>query len=92
MDPTYDLDYYIKIVGTKYENIFTSDKECYQFTALKASSINNPQIPAVSFKYEFDPISMRYYWKNASFTSLFISIFGIVGGVFAFSKLFNSIL
>ena len=36
MQATYDLDYYLKIVGTKYENIFIKDMDVYQFTALKS--------------------------------------------------------
>ena len=68
MQATYDLDYYLKIVGTKYENIFIKDMDVYQFTALKSSSMKTPMTPAVSFKYEFDPVSMRYHWKNATLT------------------------
>ena len=50
-----------------------------------ASKIIDPNFPAVTFYYSFDPITMKYEPKKPYYNSLIISICAIIGGVFAVS-------
>lgn len=50
------------------------------------------KLPSITFRYEFDGISMRYSPSSGSMTTLVISILAIIGGIFAVSNLGSKIL
>jgi len=59
-----DNDYYLKIMGSVFENMFSNHTDVYSFTALESRGRRDFRLPAVNFKYEFDPISVLYYRKS----------------------------
>jgi hypothetical protein len=46
----------------------------------------------VEFKYEFDAITMQYSSRSRSLGSFLVSLLAIIGGVFAVSNLFSTLL
>ena len=85
LTPEEDLEYYIKIVDTIYE-YWGTQTMLHQFSHLQNKKFKQSEVPSVTFKYEFDPITMKYYWKNHTWQKMIVSLCAIVGGVFALSN------
>lgn len=58
---------------------------------MRSQTVLNPDVAAVTFKYEFDPISMRYISKHGNLVEFIVSICAIIGGVFSLSRFFHSV-
>jgi hypothetical protein len=85
-------EYYIKIVPTLYERINREIIESYQFVANSNELAGKYRLPAIYFRYEFSPITVKFTEKRKSFSHFLVQICAIVGGVFTVLGLVNSIL
>lgn len=47
--------------------------------------------PGLLFKYDISPLKVKVEYDRMSFLELTISLIGIVGGIFATSKMINSL-
>jgi len=85
-------EYYIKIVPTLYERINREIIESYQFVANSNELVGKYRLPAIYFRYEFSPITVKFTEKRKSFSHFLVQVCAIVGGVFTVLGLINSIL
>lgn len=88
-----DHEYHFQIVPTVYDRLDGSSTSSYQFTyAYKAHPVNKHHVhgshpPAVWFRYELSPITIRYREQSKSFGSFLVGVSAIIGGVFTVSTL-----
>lgn len=81
-------EYHMKIVPTRYEDHVYSDvsRSSYQYTyAYKkfvAFSHSGKIMPAIWFRYDTTPITVKYRRKRKPLYSFLTTVAAIVGGVF----------
>jgi len=85
-------EYYIKIVPTMFERINGDLFESFQFVANSNEVGGRYRLPAVYFRYELSPITVKFVEKRKAFSHFLVQICAIVGGVFTVLGLVNSIL
>jgi len=85
-------EYYIKIVPTLYQKSNGEVIDSYQFVANSNELAGRYHLPAIYFRYEFSPITVKFTEKRKSFSHFLVQICAIVGGVFTVLGLVNSIL
>jgi len=87
----YDVEYYLKIVGSKLEHPFWGERNFYEFVAHANVVPHERNVVLIEFKYEFDPISMRYTDGRRSLSKFIVSLLAIIGGIFATSTLLDKL-
>jgi len=85
-------EYYIKIVPTVYEKSSTELIEAYQFVANSNELAGKYRLPAIYFRYEFSPITVKFSERRKSFSHFLVQVCAIVGGVFTVLGIVNSVL
>jgi len=85
-------EYYVKIVPTLYERVSGEIIEAYQFTANSNELAGKYRLPAIYFRYEFSPITVKFADKRKSFSHFLVQVCAIVGGVFTVLGIVNSVL
>jgi len=88
----HDIHYYMKIVGSTYKHSIWGEKKFYEYVAHVDVTPKQRNVILLEFKYEFDPISMKYINGRKSLTGFFVSLLAIIGGIFASSTLIDRIL
>lgn len=87
-------DYVMKIVPTVYEDLSGSRVVSYQYTyAYKTYISFSPMgrfIPAIWFKYDLNPITVRYHEKRPPFYTFITTVCAIVGGTFTVAGIIDS--
>jgi len=87
-------DYVMKIVPTVYEDIAGDKIVSYQYTyAYKTYMSFSPMgrfIPAIWFKYDLNPITVRYHEKRPPFYTFITTVCAIVGGTFTVAGIIDS--
>eukprot|EP01017_Pseudomicrothorax_dubius_P010576 TRINITY_DN13792_c0_g1_i2.p1 TRINITY_DN13792_c0_g1~~TRINITY_DN13792_c0_g1_i2.p1 ORF type:complete len:161 (+),score=18.45 TRINITY_DN13792_c0_g1_i2:72-554(+) len=86
-----DVEYYLKLTSSIYEHPIWPTHRFYEYIAFQNIVGRDPQVAKLEFKYEFDPISMRYSAKNHTITGFLVSLCAIIGGVFATISYLNII-
>nr|XP_054766429.1 endoplasmic reticulum-Golgi intermediate compartment protein 1-like [Lytechinus pictus] len=89
-------DYHMKIVPTVYEDLWGNKNISYQYTyAYKnyASYGHGRRVlPAIWFRYDISPITVKYHEKRAPFYTFITTVCAIVGGTFTVAGIFDSII
>jgi len=87
-------DYVMKIVPTVYEDIAGDKIVSYQYTyAYKTYVSFSPMgrfIPAIWFKYDLNPITVRYHEKRPPFYTFITTVCAIEGGTFTVAGIIDS--
>jgi len=85
----------MKIVPTIYETTGTR-LETYQYTSAHkpfiALSHSGKFLPAVWFKYDLNPITIKYSHRRKPFYSFITTTFAIIGGTFTVAGIIDSII
>ncbi|XP_003743580.1 endoplasmic reticulum-Golgi intermediate compartment protein 1 [Galendromus occidentalis] len=89
-------DYVMKIVPTVYELSSGDSLVGYQYTHAHKSYITlsfsaGRIIPAIWFKYDLNPITVRYHRRTQPLYSFLTNVCAIVGGTFTVVGIINSI-
>ncbi|XP_022669576.1 endoplasmic reticulum-Golgi intermediate compartment protein 1-like isoform X4 [Varroa jacobsoni] len=88
-------DYIMKIVPTVFEQSSLEEAVAYQYTYAHKSyltmSITGRIIPAIWFKYDLSPITVRYHRRGQPLYSFLTNGCAIVGGTFTVVGILNSI-
>jgi hypothetical protein len=87
----HDVEYYLKIVGSKLEHPIWGEKSFYEYVAHVNIVPKEKNVILIEFKYEFDPVSMKYTNNRRSLTGFVVSLLAIIGGIFATSTLADKI-
>lgn len=87
-------EYILKIVPSVYESIGGEQRAGYQYTyahkEYMAYHHSGRVIPAVWFKYELQPITVKYAEHRQSFYTFLTSICAVVGGTFTVAGIIDS--
>jgi len=88
----HDVEYYLKIVGSQFNHPIWGEKNFYEYVSHVNIVPKEKNVIRIEFKYEFDPISMRYTDGRKSLTNFIVSLLAIIGGMFATSSLLDRII
>lgn len=90
-------DYLLKIVPTIYEDLNNIRRYPYQFTFVYREY--NPfqphgagMIPAIWFRYDITPITVKYTEHRQKFYTFLTSICAVVGGTFTVASIIDSVI
>ncbi|VDD87026.1 unnamed protein product [Enterobius vermicularis] len=96
-EPLSTHDYVLKIVPSVYETMSGKVKYSYQYTYAHKEYLSRHStgriIPAIWFRYELQPITVKYTeQRGQSFDTLVTSICAVVGGTFVIAWFIDSFL
>jgi hypothetical protein len=80
-----DVHYHLKIVGSTYSHPIWGESKFYEYVAHADIIPHQRNVVLLEFKYEFDPISMKYVSGRRTLTNFIVSLLAIIGGIFAAS-------
>jgi hypothetical protein len=85
-------EYYIKVVPTKLQKLRGEVYDSYQFTSNSNHILGRFQLPAIYFRYDFSPITVKFEERKNSFAHFLVQICAIIGGVFTVLGLVNGVV
>ncbi|XP_071545931.1 endoplasmic reticulum-Golgi intermediate compartment protein 1-like [Panulirus ornatus] len=89
-------DYVMKVVPTIYEESSGKQLVSYQYSYAYRSYISFSHggrvVPAVWFRYDLTPITVKYHRKRPPFYSFITTVCAIVGGTFTVAGIIDSFL
>jgi len=83
------FEYYVKVVPMVYER-YGETLDSFQYVSNSNEILGRYTIPAVYFRYDLSPITVKFTRKSRSFTHFLVQICAIIGGVFTVLGLLNS--
>ncbi|XP_037117525.1 endoplasmic reticulum-Golgi intermediate compartment protein 1 isoform X3 [Syngnathus acus] len=93
-NPLASHDYILKIVPTVYEDLSGKQRFSYQYTVANkeyvAYSHTGRIIPAIWFRYDLSPITVKYTERRQPVYRFITSICAIVGGTFTVAGIIDS--
>lgn len=90
-DDALSYEYFIKIVPSTYENNgITHDS--YQFVANSHQMVGRYRLPAIYFRYDLSPMTVKFSNKKVPLSHFIVQICAIVGGIFTVFGWFRSVL
>ncbi|KAJ8317267.1 hypothetical protein KUTeg_005171 [Tegillarca granosa] len=93
-DPMSTHDYIVKVVPTVYEDIKGNIRFPYQYTYSYRDLVQyghgGRAMPAIWFRYDLSPITVRYREKTKPFYTFLTTICAIVGGTFTVAGILDS--
>ncbi|KAM3727096.1 Endoplasmic reticulum-Golgi intermediate compartment protein [Dirofilaria immitis] len=95
-DGTFTHDYILKIVPSVYVDINGNTKYSYQYTYAHKEYVtyhhSGKLMPALWFRYELQPITVKYTERRQPFYTFITSICAVVGGTFTVAGIIDSSL
>ncbi|CAF3307077.1 unnamed protein product [Rotaria socialis] len=87
-------DYLMKIVPTIYENLRGLRRYPYQFTFFyrEYTPHQHGMVPAIWFRYDIIPITVKYTERRQKFYAFITSICAVVGGSFTVASILDSLI
>ncbi|CAG5098291.1 Oidioi.mRNA.OKI2018_I69.XSR.g15534.t1.cds [Oikopleura dioica] len=85
-------DYTLKIVPTVHTDNKRQTKFGYQYTVTSKTFKNTRGTPAIWFRYEIAPITVKYTHKKKPFYHLLTTVCAIVGGTFTVAGMVDSMI
>jgi hypothetical protein len=87
-------DYLLKIVPTIYEDLRQNRLYPYQFTFFyrEFNTLQQGMVPAIWFRYDIMPITVKYSERRQKFYTFITSICAVVGGSFTVASILDSII
>ena len=89
-------EYHMKIVPTRYEDLSGNVRSCFQYTAAHKTFVSLSHtgrvIPAIWFRYDLTPITVKYTRKRKPLYSFLTMVAAIVGGVFTVAGIIDSLI
>ena len=84
------FEYYLKIVHTQYSPSPSQTFHTYQYTSHGNDLVIPRQLPAIYFRYDFSPVTVKIEKRRRSFAHFLTDICAVVGGVLTVLKLINT--
>ncbi|XP_078589064.1 endoplasmic reticulum-Golgi intermediate compartment protein 1-like [Branchiostoma floridae x Branchiostoma japonicum] len=89
-------DYFLKIVPTIFENRSDKKSFAFQYTYAYKDYISfghgNRVMPAIWFRYDLSPITVKYTDKRKPFYHFITTICAVVGGTFTVAGIIDSVI
>ncbi|XP_078406827.1 endoplasmic reticulum-Golgi intermediate compartment protein 1 isoform X2 [Cetorhinus maximus] len=93
-NPLASHDYVLKIVPTVYEDLKAKQRFSYQYTVAQkeyvAYSHTGRIIPAIWFRYDLSPITVKYVERQQPLYRFITTICAIIGGTFTVAGIIDS--
>lgn len=93
-DPIATHDYILRVVPTVYEDISGNIRYPFQYTYSQREVIQyhhgGRALPAIWFRYELSPITVRYKERRKPFYTFLTTICAIIGGTFTVAGILDS--
>ena len=86
------FEYYLKIVHTQYSPSSSTTFHTYQYTSHGNDLVIPRQLPAIYFRYDFSPVTVKIEKRRRGFAHFLTDICAVVGGVLTVLKLINTFL
>jgi len=86
------FEYWVKIVPMMYEKLNGQTIDSFQYVSNSNTIVGGYAIPAIYFRYELSPITVKYAYRAKSFSHFVVQLCAIIGGVFTVLGLFNSVV
>lgn len=83
--------YYINVVPTTYEDLSGKQLFVHQFTA-NSNEIQTYMLPAVYFRYDLSPVTVKFTMKKESFFRFLVQICAIIGGIFTVAGIIDALI
>jgi len=83
--------YYINVVPTTYQDMSGKELYVHQFT-VNSNSLETGMLPAVYFRYDLSPVTVKYTLKKESFFHFLVQICAIIGGIFTVAGIIDSLI
>jgi len=83
-------DYIMKIVPSVYVDLGGSKVVSYQYTYAPRTRAQLGRHPAIWFKYDLNPITVRYHERRPPLYTLITTVCAIVGGTFTVAGIIDS--
>jgi len=83
--------YYINVVPTTYEDLSGKQYYVHQFTSNSNEARTN-SFPALYFKYDLSPVTVRFSHKKESFFRFLVQICAIIGGIFTVAGIVDAVV
>jgi len=85
-------EYYVKIVPMTYQKLDGNILDSFQYVANSNDILGRYAIPAIYFRYDMSPISVKFIKKNKALSHFLVQLCAIIGGVFTVLGLFSAIV
>jgi len=83
--------YYISVVPTTYQDLGGKELYVHQFT-VNSNSLETYNVPAVYFRYDLSPVTVKFSLKKESFFHFLVQICAIIGGIFTVAGIIDSLI
>jgi len=83
--------YVMKIVPTSYEDISGNTLQAYQYTYAFRSYVRG-RVPALWFRYDMNPIAVKYHETRPPLYHFLTTVCAIVGGTFTVAGIIDSLI
>lgn len=85
-------EYYMKIVPTTYVDINGVSYYANQFTYNANELHSNMMLPAVYFRFDMSPITVKYKTYKENFLHFLIQLCAIIGGIFTVTGIIDAMI
>lgn len=85
-------EYYMKIVPTTYTDIGGTSYYANQFTYNANELHSNMMLPAVYFRFDMSPITVKYMTYKENFLHFLIQLCAIIGGIFTVTGIIDAMI
>jgi len=85
------FEYYLKIVHTQYSPSPSQTFHTYQYTSHGNDLVMPGTLPAIYFRYDFSPVTVKIERRRRSFAHFLTDICAVVGGVVTVLRLINTV-
>ena len=85
------FEYYLKIVHTQYSPSASQTFHTYQYTSHGNDLVIPRQLPAIYFRYDFSPVTVKIDRRRRGIAHFLTDICAVVGGVLTVLKLINTV-
>jgi hypothetical protein len=83
--------YYINVVPTTYQDLNGKELYVHQF-AVNSNSLETFNVPAVYFRYDLSPVTVKFTMRKESFFHFLVQICAIIGGIFTVAGIIDSLI
>jgi len=83
-------EYFLKVVPSKFDKLNGERFDAYQYVSNSNVITGRFQLPAIYFRYDFSPITVRFTERKTSLSHFLVQLCAIIGGVFTVLGLVNA--
>jgi len=85
-------EYYTKIVPTTYLDMKGKEYYVNQFTSNSNEVVAQMSLPTIFFRFEFSPVTVKYWQYKENFLHFLIQICAIIGGIFSVTGIIDALV